>query len=48
MTTRATTGPDSGYGLRERVQLLGGELAAGPADGGWCVGARIPLGPATV
>lgn len=43
--------PASGYGLlglRERVQLLGGELAAGPADGGWRVGARIPLGPAAV
>lgn len=43
--------PVSGYGLlglRERVQLLGGELAAGPADGGWHVGARLPLGPAAV
>lgn len=30
-------------GMRERVQLLGGSLSAGPtADGGWRVAARIP------
>jgi signal transduction histidine kinase len=43
--------PASGFGLlglRERVQLLGGELAAGPAGGGWRVSARIPLAPAPV
>lgn len=38
--------PGGGYGLvglRERVQLLGGELAAGPtADGGFVVEARLP------
>ncbi|MEV8590779.1 histidine kinase [Streptomyces sp. NPDC051180] len=32
-------------GLHERVRLLGGTLAAGPADGGgYAVDARIPLG----
>jgi len=43
--------PASGFGLlglRERVQLLGGELAAGPVDAGWVVSARIPLAPALV
>jgi signal transduction histidine kinase len=30
--------------MRERVELLGGTLAAGPADGGgWSVVARLPL-----
>ena len=36
----------TGWGLRglaERVDLLGGELAAGPQDGQWVVSARIPL-----
>ncbi|NYI06753.1 sensor histidine kinase [Allostreptomyces psammosilenae] len=33
-------------GLRERVRLVGGTLRAGPADGGFRVEARIPLGPA--
>lgn len=33
-------------GLRERVQLLGGELSSGPQpDGGWKVAATIPWGP---
>jgi signal transduction histidine kinase len=32
-------------GLRERMSLYGGELAAGPGpDGGWLVRARIPVG----
>ncbi|MEJ3748748.1 histidine kinase [Actinomycetes bacterium KLBMP 9797] len=30
-------------GMRERVALLGGEFAAGPADGAWRVTARLPL-----
>jgi len=34
-------------GMRERVALLGGSLAAGPvADGGFMVSAVLPLGPA--
>jgi signal transduction histidine kinase len=33
-------------GLRERMSLYGGELAAGPGpDGGWLVRARIPVDP---
>jgi signal transduction histidine kinase len=33
-------------GLRERMALYGGELAAGPGpDGGWLVRARIPVDP---
>ncbi|RKE21536.1 sensor histidine kinase [Streptomyces sp. TLI_171] len=35
----------SGYGLlgmRERAELLGGELLAGPEDGGWRVLLRVP------
>lgn len=38
-----------GYGLRgmrERAELLGGSLAAGPSgDGGWSVDATLPLSP---
>ncbi len=34
-------------GMRERVAVYGGELAAAPAaDGGWRVSARLPLGAA--
>jgi signal transduction histidine kinase len=29
--------------MAERVRLYGGELQAGPADGGWRVSARLPL-----
>jgi signal transduction histidine kinase len=35
-----------GYGLqgmRERAQLLGGTLTAGPADDGWRVELRLPV-----
>ena len=38
---------DGGYGLtgmRERLLLLGGTLAAGAADGRWTVTARVPSG----
>ncbi|WP_320066795.1 sensor histidine kinase [Micromonospora sp. RTGN7] len=31
-------------GMRERAVLLGGEFAAGPADGGWRVRAALPTG----
>jgi signal transduction histidine kinase len=35
-------------GMRERVAVYGGELAAAPdADGGWRVSARLPLGAAS-
>lgn len=41
--------PAGGYGLRgmrERAEILGGSLAAGPtAEGGWRVDARLPLTP---
>jgi signal transduction histidine kinase len=39
------TDSGAGYGLlgmRERAELLGGELAAGPEDGGWRVLLRVP------
>ncbi|MGW0058696.1 sensor histidine kinase [Streptosporangium sandarakinum] len=32
-------------GMRERVTLLGGDFAAGPADGEWHVSLRLPLRP---
>jgi signal transduction histidine kinase len=36
-------------GLRERVALYGGELAAGPRpDGGWLVKATMPAEPAQI
>jgi signal transduction histidine kinase len=48
---RAKPGPGQGHGLigmRERVALYGGTLAAGPHEGGgWAVDAVLPLGPAT-
>jgi len=31
-------------GMRERIESLGGEFAAGPTTGGWCVRARLPRG----
>jgi signal transduction histidine kinase len=39
----AATG--AGYGLqgmRERIELVGGSLSAGPADSGWRVRAGVP------
>lgn len=34
-------------GMRERIELLGGQFRAGPhQDGGWAVSATIPRGPA--
>ena len=41
------TSPDSGYGLtgmRERAELLGGTLDAGPTDTGFLVRLRVPTG----
>ena len=38
-------GAGGGYGLqgiRERMLLIGGQVEAGPADGGWLVRARVP------
>jgi signal transduction histidine kinase len=43
---RPLTGAGGGYGLTgmaERVEPLGGELTAGPVDGGWRVMAKIPV-----
>jgi signal transduction histidine kinase len=44
--SRGEHGPGHGLsGMRERVALLGGSLAAGPApDGGFVVSAVLPLG----
>src|SRR3954469_6113790 len=41
----AATGPAGAdlLGLRERVALFGGELAAGPGSGGYAVRVRLPL-----
>jgi signal transduction histidine kinase len=39
----AATGPGYGLqGLKERADLLGGTLRAGPGDGGWVVELRVP------
>jgi signal transduction histidine kinase len=46
----AADGAAGGYGLaglRERVQLVGGTLDAGPAGAGWRLSARLPVGEAT-
>jgi signal transduction histidine kinase len=43
---RPLTDTGGGYGLtgmHERVEPLGGELEAGPVDGGWRVTAKIPV-----
>ncbi|MEV0456267.1 sensor histidine kinase [Catellatospora methionotrophica] len=44
---RGSARPGTGYGItgmRERVALLGGQLAAGPRpEGGWLVSARLPV-----
>lgn len=45
----AGTGGGSGMGIagmRERTELFGGRLRAGPDDGGWTVHAEFPLTPA--
>lgn len=42
-----STAPDAGTGLRslaERVELLSGQLSAGPRDGRWEVVATLPVG----
>jgi signal transduction histidine kinase len=42
---RESPGANGGYGLagmRERLLLIEGALAAGPSDGGWTVRARLP------
>jgi signal transduction histidine kinase len=31
-------------GMRERVELLGGTLRAGPEGAGWCLSALLPAG----
>jgi signal transduction histidine kinase len=44
-SSRPLTATGAGYGLtgiRERAELAGGSLTAGPADGGWRVSVRIP------
>jgi signal transduction histidine kinase len=50
-TTPATGAPNGGHGLiglRERVEVLGGRLQAGPADSGWRLTALVPtIGSAT-
>jgi signal transduction histidine kinase len=43
---RPSTPPGGGYGLvgmRERAELLGGELSVGPTPDGWRVGLRVPI-----
>lgn len=48
-SSQTTGGQGTGYGLRgmrERAELLGGSLSAGPdADGGWTVEATLPVRP---
>ena len=44
-TPASETGGRGLLGMRERAELLGGKLTAGPADGGgFCVSASIPIG----
>lgn len=49
LSTGSASGGGSGYGLRgmrERAEILGGSLTAGPSpDGEWAVDATLPLGP---
>jgi len=41
----APAGPGRGLaGLRERVEAMGGDLAAGPAGPGWAVEVAVPMG----
>ncbi|NUR58484.1 MAG: hypothetical protein HOV87_07295 [Catenulispora sp.] len=42
---RPLTGSGGGFGLgglRERIELVGGSLAAGPEGGRWCLRAVVP------
>ena len=48
VTVLGTSSGSGLAGLRERVGALGGELAAGPVDGGYRVRAAVPLVPAAV
>ena len=44
--SHALSASGGGYGLRgmrERAELLGGSLDAGPSDGGWRVELRVPV-----
>ena len=45
MSALAATGAGNGLvGMRERVEIYGGELSAGPLDGGgFRVSARLPI-----
>jgi len=48
-TARRLESMSGGYGLvglRERVTLVGGRLAAGPEDGDWVVRAELPASAA--
>ncbi len=43
-SARELTGGGYGlHGMRERVELLGGTLSAGPSEGGWRVEAEVPV-----
>jgi signal transduction histidine kinase len=47
-STVAPAGGSGLFGMRQRADLVGGSLDAGPGhDGGWVVNARIPIGTRT-
>jgi len=48
MKTGTTYGGYGLTGMRERLRLLGGTLAAGPRDGRWVVAADLPRAPVAV